>query len=168
MNTMKKILQDIWLPLLLLCLDVFVFGQGMVGFITILVIVFYFLPKVLLSLRKDKEKAKKYLKRLLTYAVMVAAIFGALHLNSKLAEHRASLVITALDKYQAKHQNYPDGLDQLVPEFLPRIPKAKINLLYGNFSYISSDGSHTLLYIAYPPFYRRCYNLEEKKWSSLD
>jgi hypothetical protein len=157
------------LPLMLFILDVFVMGQGVIALITFFVILFKFLPKSLAGLiEKDKEKLKKYSVKLAIYIAMVVAIILGLSLNNKIAEHRSEIIITALEKYNAQYQHYPDKLDELIPEFLPKIPMAKINLL-GQFHYYNfKNDKHSLMYMVIPPFGRAFYSLEEKKWSYLD
>ena len=81
----------------------------------------------------------------------------------------AAQVIEACRAYQARHGKLPDRLQELVPEFLPAVPPAKYTLSYGEFTYLTSgDQSHTLMYVALPPFGRRLYHFEETRWSQLD
>jgi len=157
------------LPLVLFVLDVFVMGQGVIALITFFVILFKFLPKSLAGLiEKDREKFKKYSAKLAIYLVMIVAIIVGLSLNNKIAEHRSKIIIAALEEYKTKYLHYPNKLNDLVPEFLTRIPMAKINLS-GQFHYFSfKDDGHKLMYIVVPPFDRAFYNLEEKKWGYLD
>lgn len=61
-----------------------------------------------------------------------------------------------------------DRLEDLVPEFLPKVPLAKYTVSQNEFQYFSSEGSHHLSYMAIPPFGRRIYEFETGKWRFLD
>lgn len=85
------------------------------------------------------------------------------------ARNHAAQVIDACRAYQARHGMLPDHLEDLVPEFLARVPRAKYTLQWGEFTYwTSSRTSHTLMYVSLPPFGRRVYHFEEGRWSVLD
>jgi len=83
---------------------------------------------------------------------------------------KAETVIGALKAYQAKNGQYPDQLEQLVPDYLPAIPKARFSLTMNEFRYfVSKDkNSHNLSYIAMPPYGFTYYNLEKGQWAVKD
>jgi hypothetical protein len=62
----------------------------------------------------------------------------------------------------------PDRLEQLVPEFLPAVPRAKYTFAWGEFTYSTSAKDHTLMYVVIPPFGRLFYHFEEARWTQLD
>ncbi len=163
-----KMFYSLWIPLLLFFLDVFLFGQGIIALGTAAVVVFYFLPKALASLINKKDIKIKF-RRLLIYTVLVVAILTVIKYDQRLAQRKAEMLINALEEYQAEYKRYPDKLVELVPDFLAKIPRARISLLYSSkFSYTSTENNHILIYTILPPFGRKCYNLEEKNWFSLD
>jgi hypothetical protein len=57
-----------------------------------------------------------------------------------------------------------------VPEYLPSIPRAKMTMRWNEFTYqaASSGESHTLTYVAFPPFGRLLYSFEQDEWMQLD
>lgn len=169
MGAFFKKLKRIRVAVILFCVDVFLTGQGFIAVISFFVILFNFFPKALAGLiESDNEKFRKYAAKAAIYFVMCAAIFSGIFLNNKIARYQANKVIFALERYKIKHRQYPGKLDELVPEFLSYMPLAKLNLNGRFFYYASAGGQHLLMYIVLPPFARAFYNLEEKKWSSLD
>lgn len=103
------------------------------------------------------------------YLVLGAATIGATRFHAATAQNHAAQVIEACRAYQVRHGMLPDRLQQLVPEFLPAVPRAKYTLSYGEFTYWTSEQkSHTLMYVALPPFGRKLYHFEEARWSGLD
>lgn len=103
------------------------------------------------------------------YLVLGIATIGATRFHAATARNHAAQVIEACHAYQTRHGMLPERLQQLVPEFLPAVPRAKYTLSYGAFTYwTSGQKSHTLMYVALPPFGRRLYHFEERRWSSLD
>jgi len=103
------------------------------------------------------------------YFLLGAATVGALFFHSYTARTRATRVIEASRVYKAKHGRLPERLQDLVPECLPSVPRAKYAYLLGEFTYWASPGgTHTLVYVTMPPFSRRLYHFEEDRWSTLD
>ncbi len=61
-----------------------------------------------------------------------------------------------------------EGLDELVPQYIPSIVPAKYCLVCGEFRYWNLDGSPMLVWYVVPPYGRAIYNFEERRWSYLD
>ena len=103
------------------------------------------------------------------YLVLGVAAFSAARFHLATAEHHSADVIAACQAYRVRHGMFPATLQQLVPEFLPSVPRAKYTLAYGEFTYwASSADAHTLMYVALPPFGRRLYHFEQGTWTQLD
>ncbi len=78
------------------------------------------------------------------------------------ARSRADRVITALHGYREAHGTYPSRLAELVPEFLPAVPRAKDIAMNGEFMYVWSEREGGfLMYVAMPPFGRPFYDLQK-------
>lgn len=95
-----------------------------------------------------------------------ASVYGQTHL----AKSRAERVIAACEAYRTAHGVYPENLQQLVPGYLPEIPRARIALTFDRFDYITMvgrDGAQPILmYTTVPPFGHASYTFETKRWSS--
>jgi len=103
------------------------------------------------------------------YLLLGLATVATMQFHAATAQNHAAQVIEACRAYQTRHGMLPDRLQELVPEFLPTVPRAKYTLAWGEFTYwTSGEKSHTLMYVALPPFGRRLYHFEEARWSQLD
>ena len=103
------------------------------------------------------------------YLLLGVATVATMRFHAATARNHAEQVIKACHAYQARHGQLPDRLAELVPEFLPAVPRAKYTLQWGHFTYWTSDKNrHTLMYVALPPFGRRLYHFEQARWSQLD
>jgi len=96
-----------------------------------------------------------------------ASVYGQTHL----AKSRAERVIAACEAYRTANGGYPENLQQLVPAYLPEIPRARIALTFDRFDYIRmvgrEHGTQTMLmYTTVPPFGHASYTFETKRWSS--
>jgi hypothetical protein len=141
------------------CLYVFdglVVGQGVLGVFVFLVAFFAGGIRILLALHKrDRVQARVRAARVGVYFLMAVAIIATIYVNNRLARRQAERVIAACQQYESKYHRLPDRLQQLVPEFLPSIPRAKYTVLYGDFTYfVSHERNHHLYYVAFPPFAR--------------
>jgi len=52
-----------------------------------------------------------------------------------MAQHRATPVISAVNRYRSEHGHYPTNLNELVPAYLPSIPHAGFTRMSRDFRY---------------------------------
>ena len=91
-------------------------------------------------------------------------------LQSHIAERHAIQIGDACLAYRSKYHHYPQKLDELVPEFLPSVPRAKFGI-FGQFLYAPPQTEHgepMLMYAEIPPFGRTFYHMESRDWGHLD
>jgi hypothetical protein len=84
----------------------------------------------------------------------------------RIANANGARIIAACEEFHAANGKYPKTLDELVPRYLPSIPRAKYCLKYGEFLYF--DKKPMLMWYAVPPFGTEVYNFEKKRWSYID
>ncbi len=144
-------------------------GQGVIAIVTILLMLCYALPRALWAWYK-KNPALRNLRfaKMAVYLVAAALVLATIQIDLHFARQRADTLIAALNQYQAKHGNFPDKLDKLVPDFLPAVPDARISLTQNQFYYHATAKSHDLSYIVIPPFGLSSHNLESGRWTVRD
>jgi len=156
-------IRPIGLSLLLLILD----ALGVYAFLIGAFLILVYLPRSLLA-KKFASCRKERLIRFAIYLAAVGLVLSLIPVNRQVAEERAERVIAAVENYKAANGKYPDCLDQLAPQFIAEIPaKARVALTDSGFRYFAGS-SHTLMYVAMPPFGRRTYNFETKSWGFMD
>jgi hypothetical protein len=101
---------------------------------------------------------------LLTLLVSVENSFFQIHV----ATENASRIVAACENFHAATGKFPQVLNELVPDYLPTIPRAKYCLSFNKFSYWNLDGHATLTWYEMPPFGRRIYDFDQRRWGSLD
>ena len=153
--------------LILFFIDAFVMNQGAIAVISAMVIVLWLLPKSLM-LKYKRESARIPLTKAAIYSIMVLLIFLANFANNKLAKHRAENLIIAIEKYHQQTGIYPEKLNNLVPEYISNIPRAKFTLIFNEFGYINHKDTQVLYYIELPPFGRPIYNFNRQSWGYTD
>jgi hypothetical protein len=62
----------------------------------------------------------------------------------------------------------PKSLQDLVPEYIERVPVAKYTFLFNRFWYYSSNDDTTLFYVELPPYGRPTYSFSRKEWGYVD
>ena len=121
------------------------------------------------GLRGAPALARSRALRAALYLLLGVATLATTRLHVATAESRAAIVIDACRAFERAHGVLPDRLEDLVPEFLPAVPRAKYTLAWGEFTYSASEPRrHTLMYVTLPPFGRRIYHFENARWSQLD
>lgn len=85
----------------------------------------------------------------------------------RIAESNAPRIVAACEEFYAATGRFPKTLDELVPRYMPSVPRAKYCLNYGEFVYFS-HGKPMLAWYVVPPFDRRIYDFETRRWSHIE
>jgi hypothetical protein len=127
------------------------------------------LPYALLARARDGEGAAaargsvRALAGFLVIAMIGLSNWRANEYQEAARDETSARVIAALDAFRARHGNYPDDLAELVPAFLPAVPRPRMGLIsdddevftYSNFgdSYALEFSSVLWVQCAYSPPY---------------
>jgi hypothetical protein len=163
-NTVKK---SILTGAIIFVLDAFVMNQGAISLFLIFTIILWWLPKFAFKKYK-KQSPKEELARILIYGSIVIAVFTSNSINNKIAQNRANNLVLIIENFHQVTGNYPKTLNDLVPSYISKLPKAKYTLGFNSFEYINHEGSISLFYHAIPPFGRPTYVFDRKEWIYLD
>ena len=99
----------------------------------------------------------------------LALVAGNNAIQLKIAEASAPRVVAACEQYHAANGRYPKNLDELVPDYMPSVPPAKYCLgPWGRFVYFFNEGKPLLVWYVVPPYYRRIYDFETRRWRYID
>lgn len=146
-----------------ICLGQFGFAVLLLGW-TVLVR----LPMIALAW-KDKPLRIFRIKKVALYLLAVIGIMVLFIFNRQVGTQRADELVRAVEAYSAKHGQFPQKLEQVVPDFMSAVPLARYTLASNDFSYKTGpDGKHVLSWTVTPPFARKSYTFEEKRWVTLD
>lgn len=102
------------------------------------------------------------------YLVMFLLTIGVYFLNNHIAQKNAGKIINAVEAYTEKNGTYPKDLSDLVPEYIPSVPRVKYTINANSFKYETSEKGHILVYTKKPPYGKVYYSFEEKKWRKSD
>jgi len=154
---------------LLALVDLGFMGQGILSLLIAVVgLALLMLGSLWSIIRGQRARAGNRAARAALYLLLGAVTLGVLRFHSDTARAQATRVIEACRAYETTHGKLPERLQNLVPGFLPAVPRAKYTFVFGEFDYWSSPAGHTLVYVATPPFGRRLYHFEEDRWGQLD
>lgn len=148
-------------------LDAFFFGQAVISIALCVAGVLYF-PLLAIQARKDKARLKLRLSKAAITSIAGFAALGIIVYGNVIARERAESLVVAVEQFYAKHGRYPERLQEIVPEFIAEIPRAKYVVIADRFGYFKSDSRHTLTYVEIPPFGRRIYTFEVHKWTTAN
>lgn len=150
----------------LVVLDAFLLNQGIISLFVALGVVFVGLPRAFL--RKFAGAKRQRFARLSVYLAAVVLVFALNVMNSRIAKSRAEEIIVAVQAYRAKHQRYPARLQDLMPDHLEHIPRAKYTLWFNDFRYRAVADDPWLEYTELPPFGRPFYSFRRGAWFYMD
>jgi len=167
MSEVNPLAKSVITAVVLFVLDAFVLGQGVIAVITLLIVVFGFMPKAVIAFFK-RRSPRYYLKKSLIYTVMAVGVLGVIFVNNRIARERAEHLIDKIEDYKTAEGKYPETLETLIPEHIDAIPKSKYTVSHNRFLYIYGKGGVLLGYVHLPPFGRLMYSFDTKKWASLD
>jgi hypothetical protein len=82
-----------------------------------------------------------------------------------IARANAARVAAACEAFHAANGRFPETLDELVPRYLPYVPRAKYCVgMFGMFLYWNHGEDPMLLWYNVPPYGRRVYDFETHRW----
>jgi hypothetical protein len=148
-------------------LDAYLFNQGVIAMVFLLLVAPTTLIRAFLAW-KNTALRRRRLAAAAVYFIMAVMVLAYIQANNRRASRKADLLIAACEEYRAVHTIYPEKLADLVPDFIEKIPKAKYAYATGQFCYVSRKDTHMLWYVSFPPFGKRIYRFETKKWGFLD
>jgi len=77
-------------------------------------------------------------------------------------------IITACEEFHAANSAFPKSLHELVPMYIPFVPRARYSIYYNEFTYQYMEGHPLLVWYVAPPYGRNVYTFEEHKWQYID
>ncbi len=150
----------------LFALDAFVMNQGAIAFLMLVISVFILLPIAVYHQFKYRDGRQRYM-RSAVYASAALLVFGANYVNNSIAQARARELVEVIERYHTENENYPKSLQELVPRYIDKVPRAKF-AMPGEFYYATSENGAVLFYMELPPFGRSTYDFEKRSWGYLD
>jgi hypothetical protein len=108
------------------------------------------------------------LTRIAIPALTLTVVMANDSLQSQIAQANAPKIIAACEEFHAANGRFPKTLDELVPRYLPSVPRAKYCLIYGDFSYWYLDSHPILEWCVIPPYGRRIYDFDRRQWNYID
>jgi hypothetical protein len=150
----------------LICLDAVLDGCYLTS---LLVCPVWFIVSVVKSL-VQRPKPLIASARAAVPLVTLLLVLGNYYVQRSVANANAANLIRACESYREANGTYPERLEQLVPRYVASIPRAKYCCLHGEFWYLYGRDfeCHILLWYDIPPFGRKTYNLDSRRWGYLD
>lgn len=152
---------------LLLLVDGLMLEQGMLAFLVAVSVLLVGLPRSFLSKRLAPVRRER-LRNAGVHLAAVALTIGVIVGNNRIAQARAETLVAAVQAWHAKHQRYPDSLEDLVPAFIDGVPCAKFSFGANRFHYRRAGDGAFLYYVSVPPFGRPTYDFTRGEWSFID
>jgi hypothetical protein len=152
---------------LLIVLDAFYLNQGAIALLVGLWSLVISLPRTFLA-KKLAAVRKQRLRNIAIYIAAVILVFVFNAANNNIAKHRADVLVSAVKAFHAKNQQYPKSLEELVPQYVERIPVAKYTLAFNQFFYSGNGQDAILFFVELPPFGRPTYSFARDEWTYLD
>ena len=150
-------------------IDTFYLAQGVLAGLTTAIVVGVGLVHVVHGVFGDRARLVRGAILIGLYTAMMFLVVQTNRASNLEARTRADRVVAALHGYRDARGTYPSRLAELVPEFLPAVPRAKDIAMSGEFMYVwSEDKGGFLMYTELPPFGRRYYDLRSETWSYMD
>jgi hypothetical protein len=149
-------------------LDALLIGLPSLG--TFLCVVFILTNFVAFVWRRKAERAvvMKHGIRSLALCLTVFAILSTFMFNRHMGQVNARRIIEAVEGYRSEQGRYPERLENLVPQYFSKVPRAAIRFESTKYYYMHHKDSHSLMWAEAPPFGRRIYHFESKTWSTID
>ena len=163
----KSIKKSIIIAVIIFIFDAFWLNQGMIAFITLVIVILFFLPKAIYLHVKKLGPKPQYFKCLI-YIVMAFCVFGSNYMNNKIAHSRAEALIHSIEQYKNEKGVFPDNLEALTPDYIKSVPLAKYTFMHNRYQYFLIEGKASMWYVAFPPFGKATYYFSSRQWAYYD
>lgn len=136
----------------LLLLDVFALNQAVLPLLAGTLMVLFQGPAAVLAARRGETglAVLRGLRAVFFVAAAGLAVAGV-RINNDIAQGRAERIVFACGRFNQAKGRFPQDLQELVPEFLPAVPRAKPVALFSDFRYDAVAGRHRLSWRVFPP-----------------
>lgn len=156
---------SIWSALALLALDVVFSGSFLMS--SCFCPIWFLVSIVMNTIQRPGWRIA--LLRITIPAVTLGLVLANDAVQFRIAERNASLIVAACEKFHAASGRFPRSLDELVPRYMPSVPRAKYCLNWGEFHYLNNAGEwHALVWCVVPPFGQKIYVFEKRQWNYID
>ncbi|MCK5237581.1 MAG: hypothetical protein KAR06_11455 [Deltaproteobacteria bacterium] len=118
----KKLPLDIIVAAIVLVGGDIITGDSVFGFLGIII---FFLVLIVQSIKKNKKVVKVAGVLLIFLVIEVVSISVIKNVEHEKNVETGNVIVTAIERYKKDNGAYPDKLDELRPEYLGSIPKAK-------------------------------------------
>ncbi len=150
-------------------IDALFFGAPALGAYAALALVLWLAPRILVAWRDPA--LRRHRGRVALIVLGSILLDCGIYVSYEIvAQKRVTEVAEALVRYKARTGAYPEQLRQLVPDYLPAVPAAKPGLVVlGAIWYHNTPAAPAaLMYVSFPPYRRKVFELETLQWSELD
>jgi ABC-type multidrug transport system fused ATPase/permease subunit len=149
-------------------LDALLIGLPSLGTFLSVVFMLTNLVAFLWQRRGERAMVMKYGIRSLAFCLTVFAILSTFMFNRHMGQVNARRIIEAVEDYRSEQGKYPERLEDLVPQYFSKVPRAAIRFTSAEYYYLRHKDHHGLMWTVVPPFGRRTYRFETKEWSIID
>jgi hypothetical protein len=161
----RGVVRSVGGALLLLAWDVVLFGS--------LGLSFFVCPIwFLFSIVKNSIQRPGWIVAIIRIAIpalTLGLVLANFAVQLKIAKANAPRIVAACEEFHAANGKFPKTLGELVPRYIPSIPRAKYCLTYGEFYYWNWEGHPPLLiWYTFPVFGKNVYNFENRQWNYID
>jgi hypothetical protein len=163
----RSLRRALLLASLLIFLDAFYVNSGAIALLVGLWVLVIGLPRTFLA-KKFVAVRRQRLRDIAIYIAAVILVFVFNAANNNIAKRRADVLVSAVKAFHTKNQRYPQSLEELVPDYVERIPLAKYTLGLNHFFYRPYSPHPVLFYVESPPFGRPTYSFARDEWTYLD
>jgi len=114
------------------------------------------------GMRRDWAGARAQAAAALLWVAVGVAVIGFSRFNLKLSENRSREVVAACGRFEAERGHLPATLEDLVPGYLPRVPRADWTAA-GEFHYSPAEGGVLSYFGPWPRL--RVYAFKAGSWA---
>ena len=153
-----------------------ILGGLLVGGVTLPIVLGVFLVPLQVVLigvavLRQKRDAHAVRIRLLRAGIWAVTLTGLLVygiVEQRVARAQAQRIVDACLSYEKDHGQLPHDLDQLVPDYLPRLPRSLGLLPPRSFSYLPPDEKGTASFMYVPEIVARTwYSFDTHQWRTF-
>ena len=158
------------LPSIIFATILFCFDALMMNFVLWLwlAVVWQVLVAVVFLFLNQNESVRRHrLRKIVVYSLAALLAPGVVRVNEHVAPLHAQRLINAVEDYRATTGAYPKKLEDVVPEFIDKVPRPQYTL-GSMFFYVEGLSRGPVLWYNPHGMDHRRYHFTTKEWTYLD
>jgi len=132
--------------------------------ISVLTMCLLALAALVFLLMGRRPRARELGVQALAFGALSLLVYGGIKLDNSFARSGAVRLAAACEEYKAKTGSYPETVRELVPGYLPKMPRARHTIMWAQYAIVGDK----VMFLLEPGLLANSYEIPSGAWKVVD